>query len=135
MMYIDPKDQPAHPDWPEIYKTAWTERKRLRMEHTRVEKEIEVMDSFMSVYESLEARAEGARDFPKNPNDIRQTHAPNENLARVVLINYIEYMLAIPVADEIDRLRKDLDYYKMESKSNAECVDQLSRLYGKKCEG
>jgi hypothetical protein len=53
-MYIDPKDQPAHPDWAATYRTAWDERKKLRLEHFRLGKEVEKLDEFIAMYEKLE---------------------------------------------------------------------------------
>jgi hypothetical protein len=54
MLYIDPKDQPAHPDWNATYAAAWNERKRLRLEHFRLGKAVEEMDQFLAMYEKLE---------------------------------------------------------------------------------
>lgn len=57
MMYIDPKDQPAHPDWNPTYRAAWDERRKLRLEHFDISKRIEQMDMFLAMYEKLEPQA------------------------------------------------------------------------------
>jgi len=65
MVYVDPKDMPAHPDWNPTYAAAWNERKRLRLEHLRVTKAIESMDQFLAMYEQFEA--------PKPPHTVETT--------------------------------------------------------------
>jgi hypothetical protein len=62
MMYIDPKDQPPHPDWPDHFKKVWELRRKKRLDQLAITKQIESYDVVIEVLIKLDAKA---GDTPK----------------------------------------------------------------------
>lgn len=68
MVYIDPKDQPSHPDWPHAYKAAWEERRMARMERCKLDKKLADLDVFMTMFERLDGHPK-----PQVPSQVTTT--------------------------------------------------------------
>lgn len=54
MVYIDPKDQPSATD-DQLFDDTWNERKALRLDHLRLTKRIEALDTFIAEYQRRKA--------------------------------------------------------------------------------